>query len=248
MSEVIAPIDTRFRSGEINSRVRDVPAKLRGNRAALHRCADRSSRRRDDRLSRLVDERAPFQYRAAVAPQRRGRHQALMEQHRDEALAIITGYSRESSRYRCHATVRTDARRPRRACSSSNGSLGENPPQEQSAGARARLERSEVRGRRRRRVFERQIVSAQRSAREISIRRGRGGPHLIGLLAVDINPSTATITELEYGDADEATAIYEDGRTRADSARPAQPVYRRSEPTARHASRGDRRGATRRAR
>ena len=34
-----------------------------------------------------------------------------------------------------------------------------------------------------------------------------------GLLAVDINPSTATITELEAGKADEATAIYDDGRT-----------------------------------
>jgi predicted GTPase len=33
-----------------------------------------------------------------------------------------------------------------------------------------------------------------------------------GLLATDINPSTATITELEFGERDEATAIYEDGR------------------------------------
>ena len=36
---------------------------------------------------------------------------------------------------------------------------------------------------------------------------------LVGLLAVDINPSTATITELEAGDHDEATAYYESGRT-----------------------------------
>src|SRR5215469_2334780 len=34
-----------------------------------------------------------------------------------------------------------------------------------------------------------------------------------GLLATDINPSTATITELEHGETDEATAFYEDGRT-----------------------------------
>jgi predicted GTPase len=34
-----------------------------------------------------------------------------------------------------------------------------------------------------------------------------------GLLATDINPSTATITELEYGPSDEATAYYEDGRS-----------------------------------
>lgn len=33
-----------------------------------------------------------------------------------------------------------------------------------------------------------------------------------GLLATDINPSTATITLLEYGSQDEATALYEDGR------------------------------------
>ncbi len=34
---------------------------------------------------------------------------------------------------------------------------------------------------------------------------------LVGLLAVDINPSTATITELENGERDEATAFYESG-------------------------------------
>ena len=39
-----------------------------------------------------------------------------------------------------------------------------------------------------------------------------GGDRLVGLLAVDINPSTATITELEHGQADEATAVFEDGR------------------------------------
>ena len=36
---------------------------------------------------------------------------------------------------------------------------------------------------------------------------------LVGLLAVDINPSTATITELENGERDEALAYYESGRT-----------------------------------
>ncbi len=39
------------------------------------------------------------------------------------------------------------------------------------------------------------------------------GKRIVGLLAVDINPSTATITELEAGHADEANAVYEDGRT-----------------------------------
>ncbi|MFN2527898.1 MAG: dynamin family protein [Candidatus Baltobacteraceae bacterium] len=36
---------------------------------------------------------------------------------------------------------------------------------------------------------------------------------IAGLLATDINPSTATITELEWGSAEEANAYYVDGRT-----------------------------------
>ncbi len=39
-----------------------------------------------------------------------------------------------------------------------------------------------------------------------------GHRDIVGLLATDINPSTATITELEYGESDVATALYEDGR------------------------------------
>lgn len=35
---------------------------------------------------------------------------------------------------------------------------------------------------------------------------------LVGLLATDINPSTAAITEIEYGAENEASAAYEDGR------------------------------------
>ncbi len=41
-----------------------------------------------------------------------------------------------------------------------------------------------------------------------------GQKQIVGLLATDINPSTATITELEYGQgSDIATAVYEGGRT-----------------------------------
>lgn len=36
---------------------------------------------------------------------------------------------------------------------------------------------------------------------------------LVGLLATDINPSTAAITEIEYGAENAASAVYEDGRT-----------------------------------
>lgn len=42
---------------------------------------------------------------------------------------------------------------------------------------------------------------------------GAGGKRLVGLLATDINPSTATITELRHGASDDATAMFEDGRT-----------------------------------
>ena len=66
VSEVIAPIDTRFRSGEINSTVRDVPAKLREIEAHYADAADRSPRRRYDRVSGLVDERSSLEHRAAA--------------------------------------------------------------------------------------------------------------------------------------------------------------------------------------
>ena len=39
-----------------------------------------------------------------------------------------------------------------------------------------------------------------------------GVTRIVGLLATDINPSTATITELQYGDDEIATAYYPDGR------------------------------------
>lgn len=40
-----------------------------------------------------------------------------------------------------------------------------------------------------------------------------GSRQVVGLLATDINPSTATITELEYGETSEAHAVFEDGRS-----------------------------------
>ncbi len=39
-----------------------------------------------------------------------------------------------------------------------------------------------------------------------------GGRRIVGLLATDINPSTATITELTYGTEDFATAVFPNGR------------------------------------
>lgn len=41
----------------------------------------------------------------------------------------------------------------------------------------------------------------------------KGRKQIVGLLATDINPSTATITELEYAPTEEAYAFFEDGRT-----------------------------------
>ena len=91
------------------------------------------------------------------------------------------------------------------------GSIGENR-RKAVAGVRARLERSK---------FILAVVGEFSSGKSFLLNallgkfryeEGPAGPRLVGLLAVDINPSTATITELEAGKADEATAIFEDGR------------------------------------
>ncbi|MBV9102222.1 MAG: phosphomannomutase/phosphoglucomutase, partial [Candidatus Eremiobacteraeota bacterium] len=89
VSEVIAPINTRFRSGEINSRVRDIPAKL----------AQLESRNRDAQLDHL--DGVTIQYPdwwMNVRPSNtepllrlnvEGDTKELMERHRDEALQLI---------------------------------------------------------------------------------------------------------------------------------------------------------------
>lgn len=89
VSSVIAPIDKRFRSGEINSTVSDIPAKLD---AIQVRYADA----RIDHLDGLTIEYADWwmNIRASnTEPLLRlnveGDSKALMEQHRDEALAFI---------------------------------------------------------------------------------------------------------------------------------------------------------------
>ena len=89
VSEVIAPIDTRFRSGEINSTVADAGAKL----AEIERHYVGAEIDQLDgltiSLSALVDERASVEHRAALRLNVEGDTKALMEEHRDEALAII---------------------------------------------------------------------------------------------------------------------------------------------------------------
>ncbi|MDQ2864969.1 MAG: phosphomannomutase/phosphoglucomutase [Candidatus Eremiobacteraeota bacterium] len=89
VSEVIAPIDTRFRSGEINSTVANIPAKL----------AELQARYNDAQIDHLDGITIAYPHwwmnvRASnTEPLLRlnveGDTKELMEQHRDEALAII---------------------------------------------------------------------------------------------------------------------------------------------------------------
>ena len=48
---------------------------------------------------------------------------------------------------------------------------------------------------------------------KVSFEERPGGTRIVGLLATDINPSTATITELSFAQEESATALYADGRT-----------------------------------
>ncbi len=89
VSEVIAPIDTRFRSGEINSRVRDIPAKM----------AELEARYADSVIDHLDGVTIQYpQWWMNVRPSNtepllrlnvEGDTKELMERHRDEALALI---------------------------------------------------------------------------------------------------------------------------------------------------------------
>jgi phosphomannomutase len=89
VSEVIAPIDTRFRSGEINSRVKDIPAKLQ----------ELQDHYKDAQIDHLDGVTISFpNWWFNVRPSNtepllrlnvEGDTQALMEQHRDDLLAII---------------------------------------------------------------------------------------------------------------------------------------------------------------
>jgi phosphomannomutase len=89
VSEVIAPIDTRFRSGEINSHVGDIAAKLREIEAHY---ADAQI----DHLDGVTISYPhwwmnvrPSNTEPLLRLNVEGDTEALMEQHRDEALALI---------------------------------------------------------------------------------------------------------------------------------------------------------------
>ncbi|MDQ2909277.1 MAG: phosphomannomutase/phosphoglucomutase [Candidatus Eremiobacteraeota bacterium] len=89
VSAVIAPIDTRFRSGEINSRVHDIRAKL----------AELEARYKDARIDHLDGVTIAYDHwwmnvrPSNTEPLLRlnveGDTKALMERHRDEALHLI---------------------------------------------------------------------------------------------------------------------------------------------------------------
>jgi phosphomannomutase len=89
VSEVIAPIDTRFRSGEINSEVKDIPAKL----------AQIEARHKDAQIDHLDGLTVSYpDWWMNVRPSNtepllrlnvEGDTKELMELHRDEALALI---------------------------------------------------------------------------------------------------------------------------------------------------------------
>ncbi|MEO9170300.1 MAG: phosphomannomutase/phosphoglucomutase [Candidatus Baltobacteraceae bacterium] len=89
VSEVIAPVDTRFRSGEINSTVKNIPAKLQ-------EIQDRYADAQIDHLDGVTIAYPNWWMNVRASntePLLRlnveGDTKALMEQHRDEALALI---------------------------------------------------------------------------------------------------------------------------------------------------------------
>jgi phosphomannomutase len=89
VSEVIAPIDTRFRSGEINSEVKDVPAKLQ-------QLQDRYKDAQIDHLDGVTISYPdwwmnvrPSNTEPLLRLNVEGDTKDIMEQHRDEALALI---------------------------------------------------------------------------------------------------------------------------------------------------------------
>ena len=89
VSEVIAPIDTRFRSGEINSTVKDIPSKLQ-------ELQDHYKDAQIDHLDGVTIAYPtwwmnirPSNTEPLLRLNVEGDTKELMEQHRDEALALI---------------------------------------------------------------------------------------------------------------------------------------------------------------
>jgi phosphomannomutase len=91
VSETIAPIDRRARSGEINTRVSDIPAKLL---ELEERHADAAIDRLDGVTIQYPDwwmNVRPSNTEPLLRLNVEGDTRALMERHRDETLALIRG-------------------------------------------------------------------------------------------------------------------------------------------------------------
>ena len=89
VSEVIAPVDTRFRSGEINSTVKDIPAKLK---QIEEHYKDASMDYLDGVTISYPDwwmNIRPSNTEPLLRLNVEGDTKELMERHRDEALALI---------------------------------------------------------------------------------------------------------------------------------------------------------------
>jgi phosphomannomutase len=89
VSDVIAPINTRFRSGEINSHVRDIPGKLRELEA---RYADAEIDHLDGVTVQYPDwwmNVRPSNTEPLLRLNVEGDTRELMERHRDQALTLI---------------------------------------------------------------------------------------------------------------------------------------------------------------
>jgi phosphomannomutase len=89
VSQVIAPIDTRFRSGEINSEVKDIPGKLR---EIENRYKDAAIDHLDGITIAYPDwwmNVRPSNTEPLLRLNVEGDTRQLMEQHRDEVLALI---------------------------------------------------------------------------------------------------------------------------------------------------------------
>jgi phosphomannomutase len=91
VSEVIVPIDTRFRSGEINSEVKDIPAKLQ-------QIGDRYKDAEIDHLDGVTISYPnwwmnirPSNTEPLLRLNVEGDTRELMERHRDEVLSLIRG-------------------------------------------------------------------------------------------------------------------------------------------------------------
>lgn len=89
VSEIVAPIDTRFRSGEINSTVSDIPAKLQ-------QLQDHYRDAQIDHLDGVTIQYSdwwmnvrPSNTEPLLRLNVEGDTKELMEKHRDEALALI---------------------------------------------------------------------------------------------------------------------------------------------------------------